>query len=170
MIVLGIDPGLDGALALVSEEGVLEIFDTPSVAVKGGRAIDAYGVHDWMRETDRKFLISYAFIEQQWVRPQKRKREDGTDGPATGPAAGLKTGINYGITIGLLTAMRWRVDAPVSPQRWKRALGLSGQPKDASRKLACDIWPSSAHLFARKKDVDRAEACLIAHYGLKVVL
>jgi len=54
----------------------------------------------------------------------------------------------------------------VSPQRWKKALGL-GRDKDESRMQAIERWPGSAGLFARKKDNGRAEAALIAFWFLE---
>jgi crossover junction endodeoxyribonuclease RuvC len=39
--------------------------------------------------------------------------------------------------------------------------------KDRARSEAIRRWPDKAALFARKRDVDRAEACPIALAGLR---
>jgi hypothetical protein len=51
----------------------------------------------------------------------------------------------------------------VTPQRWKKLMGVTAD-KNTSRQLAINLWPDQAHLFARVKDVDRAEAALIAEW------
>ena len=58
----------------------------------------------------------------------------------------------------------------MTPATWKRAVGLpAGREgaKDAARSEAIRRWPAKAGLFARVKDVGRAEAALIAVAGLQ---
>jgi crossover junction endodeoxyribonuclease RuvC len=58
----------------------------------------------------------------------------------------------------------------VVPQVWKKAYGIPGgrENKDMARQKASMLFPKYAHLWARKKDDGRAEAVLLAHYGLKL--
>jgi Holliday junction resolvasome RuvABC endonuclease subunit len=53
----------------------------------------------------------------------------------------------------------------VAPNTWKAYFGLSSR-KDDSRKLASRIWPARAGLFRRTQDHNRAEAALVALWGL----
>jgi crossover junction endodeoxyribonuclease RuvC len=57
----------------------------------------------------------------------------------------------------------------VAPQVWKRASAIppGAENKDLARTRAIARWPAHAERFARKCDVDRAEACLIAWTGLQ---
>jgi crossover junction endodeoxyribonuclease RuvC len=57
----------------------------------------------------------------------------------------------------------------LTPSTWKRIADIppGAENKDVARTRAIARWPASADLFARKCDVDRAEACLIAFAGLK---
>jgi hypothetical protein len=54
----------------------------------------------------------------------------------------------------------------VAPTVWKRHFHL-GREKEESRAKALQLFPAQAADFARKRDHDRAEACLLAAYGLK---
>ena len=53
----------------------------------------------------------------------------------------------------------------MTPAKWKSHFALSSD-KEAARQLAIRTWPDIAALaFARKADVDKAEAALIALYA-----
>jgi len=51
----------------------------------------------------------------------------------------------------------------VTPQKWKKAAGLIGADKDYARTKALQLYPDAD--LARKKDIGRADAILIARYG-----
>jgi crossover junction endodeoxyribonuclease RuvC len=57
----------------------------------------------------------------------------------------------------------------LTPPTWKRIADIPPgvENKDLARARAIARWPARAELFARKRDVDRAEAALIAIAGLK---
>jgi hypothetical protein len=57
----------------------------------------------------------------------------------------------------------------LTPPTWKRAADIPPgvENKDIARARAIARWSGKAELFARKKDVDRAEACLIGLAGLQ---
>jgi hypothetical protein len=56
----------------------------------------------------------------------------------------------------------------LTPPTWKRLADIppGAENKDLARTRAIARWPARADLFARKRDVDRAEACLIGFAGL----
>jgi hypothetical protein len=56
----------------------------------------------------------------------------------------------------------------ITPPMWKRLADIppGAEHKDLARTRAIARWPQHAELFARKCDVDRAEAALIAVAGL----
>ncbi len=57
----------------------------------------------------------------------------------------------------------------ITPAVWKRAVGIPPGKgmKDVARARAIERWPTHAEAFARVKDHDRAEACLIGWAGLQ---
>lgn len=157
MRIVGIDPGLDGALALY-EPGAdtLRIVDMPTLEItksSGGkrRVVDSYAIANLFDEVASERLI--VFIEQSWPRP--------TDGAI----AGFGFGMNYGILIGACAAHFLRIET-VSPQRWKRSLNVVGD-KDDARARASVLMPNHSTHWPLKKHHGRAEAALIALYGAR---
>jgi hypothetical protein len=150
--VAGIDPGLSGALALFNGEA-LHVFDVPTVESKGKRKINepefARFVDSWAPQ------IAHCFIEQVGAMPKQ----------------GIVSAFNFGVTYG---QMRMAVMAnfipltPVVPRVWKKALGVPAD-KDGARARASELLPQWADHWPLKKHDGRAEAALLALYGLRVL-
>jgi hypothetical protein len=143
MLILGIDPGASGALAWLDDGHLLDVVDMPVVdkdvsAALLCRALASVGV-------------DVAVVEQAQSMPRQ------------GVASSFRYGVCYGVILGCLAAHAIPV-THVRPTKWKKAMGL-GPDKDKSRRMAIDLWPDRADLFARKKDDGRAEAALLAEYG-----
>ncbi|KAK7304890.1 hypothetical protein VNO77_42783 [Canavalia gladiata] len=160
--VLGIDPDVSGAVALLKTHGSAcsaQVFDSPHVKILVGkskrtrRRLDAKSVVQLVRSFDAP-IGTTAYIEQSIPYPQ-----DGKQGWWSG-------GFGYGLWIGILVASGYSV-IPVPSFTWKAKYELSGSrtAKDDSRRLASTLFPSLTSMFSRKKDHGRAEALLIAAYG-----
>jgi hypothetical protein len=55
----------------------------------------------------------------------------------------------------------------VTPARWKQAVGVpTCADKEAGRQRALQLFPEQANGLARKKDHARADAMLLAYYGM----
>lgn len=151
-MIIGIDIGSRGALALLSPAGeLLEVADMPVLrdGPKGRPAVNG----PLLVELMRRWQAKQAFIELVGVRPGE------------GAVGAFAFGRSRGIVEGVLAACG--VPAThIAPAAWKRALGLPTASKDAARSEAIRRWPAHAALFARVKDDGRAEAALIAVAGL----
>lgn len=80
------------------------------------------------------------------------------------PAQGVASTFKFGLAFGMALAMTQRINAPthlVTPQKWKKDLGLSSDKND-SLAMARKLWPDAP--LERKKDNGRAEALLLAHW------
>jgi crossover junction endodeoxyribonuclease RuvC len=84
--------------------------------------------------------------------------------PGQGVASMFGFGVSYGLLRGVLTAKLIPVTL-VTPQEWKRGTRTPAA-KDAARARASEVFPGYADFWARKKDDGRAEAALIAHFGM----
>lgn len=146
-LILGCDPGKKGALALVAPDGVLvDIADMPDAT---GSALGAH-LADFL-DDHAPHTIGCAWVEKVHAMP------------GNGSVSMFNFGANYGGICTLLGGLRIRVEV-VSPNRWKKAMGVTAD-KRSSRDLAAARWPEHAARFARVRDDGRAEAALIAEYG-----
>jgi crossover junction endodeoxyribonuclease RuvC len=155
MIYLGIDPGLSGALAVVSDAGRVEVWDMPTLTItvngKAKRQLDLAALSKWFD----LHPVDQVVIED----------------PHALPGQGATSMFNFGFTCGALHALVVSTETPmlpVRPAKWKAALGLT-KDKDATRRWASRVYPTFAHLWTRAKDDGRAEAVLLAYYGMKVM-
>lgn len=157
---LGVDPGLDGAIALfdLDHPEHSSVFSMPTMTRNKHRVIDpsalASSVHCLISgKADHEIL---GVIENVHSRPRQ--------------AGAFNFGLSTGIVHGILAA--FNIDfVLVAPTAWKPALGLSLRPnetpaenKTRSRILAAKTFPHLAEAFSRVKDDGRAEALLIATY------
>ena len=151
MICIGIDPGFSGAIATYDcDRRSLTVMDMP--VSPGPRGRDE---------------IMHAVLF------------DALDHPATDvwvenvsamPGQGVTSMFRFGQTVGAIhmaVAARGHALRLVTPAKWKGHFGLS-KDKGASRGLAAQRFPHAADLFKRVRDDGRAEAALIALYGVEV--
>jgi crossover junction endodeoxyribonuclease RuvC len=155
MIVLGIDVGNSGAVALLEDGELLAVFDMPVLrdGAKRRPAVNA----PLLAEIVFKAHAAQAFVELVGPRPG--------EGAVQGFAFGRSRGVIEGVLAAAGVPVRF-----LTPPTWKRAVGIApgkDGAKDAARSEAIRRWPGKAALFARVKDDGRAEAALIAIAGLK---
>lgn len=152
-MILGIDPGLSGALALLSPEGnVLAIEDMPTieVVINGKKRRSTPPVA--LANTIRILAPQKAFLENVGVRPGE------------GAVGAFSFGRNLGQIEGVLAALRIPTTL-VHPATWKRRMNIPAD-KGGARLKAMALFPDKVDLFKRVKDDGRAESALLAYYGL----
>ena len=163
--IVGIDPGITGALALVglNDEGdvrLLDVQDMPVATLKVGRANKSHilpsGVASILRDwNEHPFATSVdVFIEEVHAMPGQGV----TSMFRFGHALGLVEGVAAGL--GLRTHK-------VPPKTWQTAVRVQKEP-DAGRLRASQIFPDGAKFFVRKMDHNRADAALIAYAGARL--
>lgn len=158
MHVIGIDPGLFGAIAVLSSNGtLLVIHDMPVFAVTkriGGK--DRVRHHVNVHEVGtilRPFVGQRAIVELVNALPNN------------GAVQAFQFGFATGAIHGAAGALGMRLET-VRPQEWKKHFGLPAD-KSAARQFATRRWPSFAEKFKRVADDDRAEAALIGLYAIE---
>lgn len=144
MRIIGIDPGLAGALAVLPD---CLTFDTP---VLGAGRTEYIPVA--MAELLSRFQSgSMAIVETQQAYPKQ------------GGVSNFRTGTGFGLWIGILATLGIPYDF-VHPATWKRHFSLWGKTKEDSRLLALQLFPQALPQLQRKKDEGRAESLLLAEY------
>lgn len=156
--IIGIDPGLDGAVCILEGGKVVAVHDIPTFELTVG---SAYGANSKKkRKVDVQGLfrilagvqdVDFVICEQVWAMPKQ----------------GVSSAFTFGKTAGAIEACIALAMLPmhnVAPQVWKKELRLTND-KDDCRRRASDLFPEAYGHWERKKDHNRAESALIAHYG-----
>jgi len=152
MIILGIDPGLSGALAFLNvEDGILDIVDMPTVSItRNGKTKNEVSA-PMLASVIRARQVDSAIIEKVGA-----MRGQGT-------SSMFSFGRSVGMIEGVLAGLMIPVDY-VTPQRWQKSIGVR-DGKDGSREIAARLFPAYAAMFMRKKDNGRSDAALIAYWA-----
>lgn len=150
--IVGIDPGLKGAISIVNDDGVEVVVPIPIVKSSGrGNEVMWQELHRTTKVLISKHLPDAIYIERVGARPGQ----------------GVSSMFKFGYVSGGLYALMVPYMLPitmVTPQAWKRTLKIPAS-KDGARLRASELFPNEAHLFTRIKDDGVAEASLIAEYG-----
>ena len=159
MNLLAVDPGLSGALCFMNEGRILELLDAPTLPDGSNRMLDVMAI---CRRID-KYKPTHAIIENVQPMPSI----PGLNGVRRG--MGAASSFRFGFAVGQARAlvscygMELRL---VHPQSWKSWAGLKGPDKELSRIKALELFPAAAPFLPLKKHHGRAEALLLALYGL----
>lgn len=149
-IIMGIDPGVSGAVAFYFPM-VPSRIAVDDVPVAGGEINAAE-----LARLIRIHRPTLAVIERAQCMPKN------------GAVSMFNYGRSYGDVRGVIAAMEVPLHF-VTPASWKKYFGLSSD-KDESRLRALRMFPSAAEHFKLKRHHGRAEAALIAMYGAEVLL
>lgn len=151
--VLGIDPGLSGAISIIDvRKGLVDAIDMPTVEIKVGKSMKRRVAPEVIASELRTYApYAVAYIEKVSAMPGQ------------GVSSMFAFGEAYGLVRGVLAGMGIPCTA-VTPAVWTKAMRVAGG-KDGSRQRAMELWPDKAALFKRVKDDGRADAALIAQWG-----
>jgi hypothetical protein len=160
-IYIGVDPGLSGGMAILARTGA-KVFDLPTVDIAGGGTIRRR-LHG---PSLYSILMREAAGEQCLVAVEAL-------------AAGGRAGFNMAQTQNAMYRARGVLETvfelaglqvlEVTPKAWKGMYGLAGKSEDGQAvakalQLAAQFYPELMGDLDRKKDHNRAEAVLIAHW------
>lgn len=152
-IIVGIDPGINGGIALMDLEHV-QVFKCPTMVNEGKKE---YDLKEMVRVIES--FMGYpneltAYIETVHAMPKQ------------GVVSMFSFGKGYGYWIGMFAALKIPVNY-VRPQEWKKFYNLGSDKLEAIER-AKYIYPSvNLKPGKMKNDHDgMAEALLIARYGM----
>ena len=153
MIIIGIDPGISGAISIIEDKKILEVYDTPTMidGKENKRQINSAQVTNIIKErmkTDKEVIV---IVEQVNAMPGQ----------------GVTSMFNFGQSFGVIKGICAALSLPiyfVRPSKWKKHFNLIKTNKDASRTKVIEVYPEISSKLQRKKDSNRADAILIALY------
>lgn len=155
MIVVGIDPGLSGAIAAIDGKGnLVSLSDAPSLMVKKAKG------HKHVYLESEMARLLYVLKDTGDVRIVALENVHAM--PGQGVTSMFSMGTGFGLWLGIIAALRLPYER-VEPGKWKREMGLtSGAGKNDSIVKAARLFPS-ADLHLKKHD-GRAEALLLCEW------
>lgn len=155
MRILGVDPGINGGVAVIDvgsiRPSLVDAIDIPTIGENAKRRVDGPQLQKWIESLGP---IAAAYIERAQAMPDQ----------------GSSSGFLYGRAVGYIesTVILCRIPVTfIEASVWKRRAGLPGgkSNKEAARQFALQQFPEAVDHLTRKKDHGRAEAILIARHG-----
>jgi|TARA_B100002052_G_scaffold14512_1_gene11656 crossover junction endodeoxyribonuclease RuvC len=153
MKIIGIDPGLSGAIAILEDKKVFSVSDMPVMAEgkKNKRQLNSAQLVNIIRENTNPKEDIAVVVEQVNAMPGQ----------------GVTSMFNFGQTFGAIKGICAALGLPiffVRPSKWKKHFNLINSSKDSSRTKVIEMYPSLSSQLAKKKDVNKSDAILIARY------
>ncbi len=155
MLIIGIDPGISGALCFMENGKIINVIDMPSMAdgkknkkqVNGSQVFNEISMYiKDKNHNDVKVIIEHV---------------------SAMPGQGVTSMFNFGQSFGIIKGICSAMNLPmyfVRPAKWKKYFSLINASKDASRTKAIEIFPYFSVNLSKKKDANKADAILIASY------
>lgn len=176
-LVIGIDPGLSGALAIMADDEPQGFVDMPTLQRENGsNVVNAAELAARLRGIMQQHVGAYTIAVLEEVQVGKGGMgayEGSAPRRSMGSSSAMRFGKSIGNVEGVLGALGIH-SIPAHPSRWKKHFGLTRDKehpvaesiyKDRSRVLAIEMFPQIAAHLARKKDCGRAEALLMATWA-----
>ena len=153
MIIFGIDPGVSGAISILENKKVIEVFDMPTMidGKKNKKQVNGSQVTNIIKENLTKEKEMIVVVEHVNAMPGQ----------------GVTSMFNFGQSFGVIKGICAALGLPiyfVRPSKWKKHFNLIKTNKDASRTKVIEAYPEISSKLHRKKDSNRADAILIALY------
>ena len=153
MIIFGIDPGVSGAISVLKNKKVIEVFDMPTMidGKKNKRQVNGSQVANIIREKvnpDQEIVVVVEHVNAM-------------------PGQGVTSMFNFGQSFGVIKGVCSALNLPiyfVRPTKWKKHFNLIKTNKDASRTKVIEVYPEISSKLSKKKDSNKADAILIARY------
>ena len=140
MKIIGIDPGLSGAIAVMEDNKVLNLFDIPvmSEGKKNKRQLNSALLVSLLKENIVSHEEVAVVVEQVNAMPGQ----------------GVTSMFNFGQTFGAIKGVCAALDLPiffVRPSKWKKHFELINSSKDSSRTKAIEMYPKLSNQLTKKK-------------------
>ena len=159
MKIIGIDPGLSGAIAVMHDKKVINMYDMPVMAEgkKNKRQLNSSQLVNIIKENINEGEETIVVVEQVNAMPGQ----------------GVTSMFNFGQTFGAIKGVCAALKLPiffVRPSKWKKHFELINSSKDASRTKVIEMYPTLSSQLAKKRDVNKSDAVLIAKFYFETKL
>ena len=155
MLIIGIDPGIKGAICILKDGKILDVFDMPIMPVGKKNKSQVNGSQ------------IYNEIQKAIIDEDKKDIKVVIEQVSAMPGQGVTSMFNFGQSFGILKGICSAMQLPmffVRPAKWKKYFGLINSEKDASRTRVIEMFPYFSSNLSKKKDSNKADAILIATF------
>ena len=155
MLIIGIDPGISGSICFFLDGIIQDVVEMPTMTEGKKNKKQVNGSQIFNEISGRITRIDKKDV--------KVVIEQVSAMPGQGVTSMFNFGQSFGILKGICSAMRLPVYY-VRPAKWKKYFNLINAEKDASRTRAIEIFPYFSAQLSKKKDINKADAILIASF------
>mgnify|MGYP001041485877 CR=1 FL=1 len=155
MIIIGIDPGISGSICFFEDGKVTDIVEMPNMAdgKKNKRQVNGAQIYNEISSRIKNFNKEDIKVVIEQVSAM----------PGQGVTSMFNFGQSFGVLKGICSAMQLSTYF-IRPAKWKKYFNLINSEKDASRTKAIQIFPYISSKLSKKKDVNKADAILLASF------
>ena len=155
MFIIGIDPGISGAICFFENGKIIKIIDMPIMneGKKNKKQVNGAQIYNEIYEQIKNIQKHEINVVLEQVSAM----------PGQGVTSMFNFGQSFGVIKGICAAMRLPLHF-VRPAKWKKYFNLLNSEKQASRTKAIEIFPEISHKLSKKKDINKADAILIASF------
>ena len=153
MIIIGIDPGVSGAICILTDGKITEIYEMPTM-------IDGKKNKKQVNGAEVTNIINKELINEKDINVV-------IEHVSAMPGQGVTSMFNFGQSFGVLKGICAALKLPVHfirPVKWKKHFNLINTEKDASRTKVIEVFPYISSKISKKKDSNKADAILIARF------
>ena len=155
MLIIGIDPGITGAICFFEDRKIIDLIEMPNMAVgkKNKRQVNGAQIYNEIFERIKNYNKKDIKVVIEQVSAM--------------PGQGVTSMFNFGQSFGVLKGICSAMQLPmyfVRPAKWKKYYNLINSKKDASRTKVIEIFPYISMQLSKKKDSNKADAILIASF------
>ena len=160
MLIIAIDPGINGAICFFENGEVKDVIEMPTMAEgkKNKRQINGHQMYNELSYRIKKYNISNINVVVEQVSAM--------------PGQGVTSMFNFGQSFGVIKVICPAMQLPiffVRPAKWKKYFELINTQKDASRTKAIEMFPKISSILSKKKDSNKADAILIASFYENII-
>ena len=155
MLVIGIDPGISGSICFFQDGEIIDVVEMPTMTEgkKNKKQVNGSQIYNEILEKTKKL--------------DKKDIKVVIEQVSAMPGQGVTSMFNFGQTFGAIKGVCAALELPiffVRPSKWKKHFELINSSKDASRTKVIEMYPTLSSQLAKKKDVNKSDAILIAKF------
>ena len=160
MLIISIDPGINGAICFFENGEVKDVLEMPTMAEgkKNKRQVNGRQMYNELSSRIKAYNTQNINVIVEQVSAM----------PGQGVTSMFNFGQSFGVIKGICAAMQLPIFF-VRPIKWKKHFELINSQKDASRTKAIEMFPKISSILSKKKDSNKADAILIASFYENII-